>query len=331
MQTRNQKLLAHINPATQIGVEIGPLMRPIITREMGAIRYVDHATTEELRAKYASSSLIDVNKIVNVDYVWGEKRLAELMQDELPFDYVLASHVIEHVPNFVGWLKEIYAVLKPGGILTLAIPDQRYCFDYYRFPTTAADVIDAYLRDARKPSPRNIFDHFVSVVSWRNTLVWATSPPEKELVPIHSENQAWENACNSFEKDVYIDVHCWVFTPPSFFNLLRALITLNLFDFTVKQFFETEGCEFFVSLEAVSPDLAASERQQLQLASLPMLASDQVCRPARYLEVYQQVEQLTAQLVATQNQLAATQNHLLAVQQEIQAFCQQSNLAQSRR
>lgn len=321
MQTRNEKLLAHIDPATQKGVEIGALTRPVITHQMGAVRYVDHATTEELKVKYSQTAGIDVNALVHVDYVWGDKRLAELMQEEMPFDYVLASHVIEHVPNFIGWLKEIHAILKPGGILSLAVPDQRYCFDYYRCPTTAADVIDPYLRNDRKPSPRNIFDHFASVVSYHNSLVWMTAPQTKELVPIHSEAQAWEKARHSIEQNLYIDVHCWVFTPLSFFNLLRTLIHVNLFDFKVKQFFETEGCEFFVSLEAVPTDIAPEIRQQLQLASLPVNFANEAGRPVHHLETHQQIDQLSAQLVATQRQLIAIQSQLLATQQDIQAFC----------
>jgi 2-polyprenyl-3-methyl-5-hydroxy-6-metoxy-1,4-benzoquinol methylase len=117
MLTRNQKLLYYIDPTHQMGVEIGPLVNPIVTRQMGPIRYIDHATTEVLRLKYADDPSIDVNKIVDVDYVWGDKSLEALTHAEAPFDYLIASHVIEHVPDLVGWLSEIRTILKPGGIL----------------------------------------------------------------------------------------------------------------------------------------------------------------------------------------------------------------------
>ncbi len=42
---RNKKILAHIQPQSQRGVEIGALNRPIVTRDMGEIYYLDHATT----------------------------------------------------------------------------------------------------------------------------------------------------------------------------------------------------------------------------------------------------------------------------------------------
>ncbi|MCY7273284.1 MAG: class I SAM-dependent methyltransferase [Phormidesmis sp. CAN_BIN44] len=72
---------------------------------------------------------MNLSKIVDVDYVWGEKSLIDLLETEAPLDYVIASHVIEHVPDFIGWLSEVRGILKPGGILSLAIPDKRQCLD----------------------------------------------------------------------------------------------------------------------------------------------------------------------------------------------------------
>ncbi|MBD3886956.1 methyltransferase domain-containing protein [Phormidium tenue FACHB-886] len=235
---------------------------------MSRVRYVDHATTEALRAKYKTDPNINVDNIVEVDYVWGAQSLPELVKDEAPFDYAIASHVIEHVPDLVGWLKEIHAILKPGGILSLAIPDKRFCFDYYRSLTRPADILDAYLRGARKPSPRQIFDFFSSVVSRQGEIAWEGQAHEHELVHIHTESQAWEVALRAATSDIYEDVHCWVFTPDSFLQLLKTLINLKLFDFKVARFYETTRCEFYVSLEALEE---GSEPVQLQLESLPQL------------------------------------------------------------
>jgi predicted SAM-dependent methyltransferase len=251
MATRKTKLLSCINPATQFGLEIGPLTNPIVTRDMGEVRYVDHATTEDLRAKYKNDSSIDVNSIVEVDYVWGAQSLPELVKREVPFDYAIASYVIEHVPDFVGWLKEVRAVLKPGGILSLAIPDKRFCFDYYRSLTKPADVLEAFLQSAKRPSSRQIFDYFSSAVSRHGAITWEGQVDEHELATIHSELYAWEMASKAFKSAIYEDVHCWVFTPESFFQLLKTLNNLELLEFKVAKFYETTGCEFYVSLEAI--------------------------------------------------------------------------------
>lgn len=77
MLTRQEKILAAIDLSTQLGIEIGPLNQPIVTRNMGNIRYIDHASTEDLKTKYAADPLVDTKQIVNIDYVWGSKSLPE--------------------------------------------------------------------------------------------------------------------------------------------------------------------------------------------------------------------------------------------------------------
>ena len=253
IQTRNEKLLHYINPAQQVGIEIGALTNPIVTRDTGQVYYIDHATTETLRVKYANDPNVNINKIVDVDYVWGEKSLLELTQAEQPFDYLIASHVIEHVPNLIGWLQEIRSILKPGGILSLAIPDKRQCFDYKRQTTRLCDLFEAYLHRRKRPTSRQIFDHFASAVALQEGgIAWTDKVDDTaKFVHCHSLTMARDTAKSVFESGVYCDVHCWVFTPKSFFKLLEELAELDLLKFEVAQFYETTGCEFFVSLRAV--------------------------------------------------------------------------------
>jgi predicted SAM-dependent methyltransferase len=258
MLTRKDKLLHYIQPATQLGVEIGALDRPIVSRDMGQIRYVDHATTEELRVKYADpSTQIDTSKIVDVDYIWGEKGLGELLQADAPVDYLIASHVIEHVPDLIGWLNEIHSILKPGGILSLAVPDKRRCFDYLRNQTRTGEVIDAYLKQRKKPAPGQIFDDVASQVSIQGKLFsWDTSYiDESQLVHSSSVEDALTVAKTAFTTGEYRDSHCWVFTPASFFRMLSDLTRLGLFHFDVAKFYESSGNEFHVSLRSTDkPD-----------------------------------------------------------------------------
>lgn len=278
MTTRLEKILACIEVSTSVGLEVGALVNPIVTPDMGQIRYIDHATTDELKAKYAHDPNVDVHKIVNVDYVWGKEGLPQLVGQDAPFDYLVASHVVEHVPDFIGWLKEIHAVLKVGGILSLVVPDKRCCFDYHRPLTQAADVVEAFLHHFRKPSPRQVFDYISSAVMYNDSIAWDcnTVIEPQNLKPIHSELEAWQFAQRSLLEDQYVDAHCWVFTPQSFFDLLESLINLELFDFKIEKFYETAGCEFYVSLKALDLSaMAVGDRQALQIASLPRNLSDQ--------------------------------------------------------
>lgn len=66
--------------------------------------------------------------------------------DDLPFkdniwDFVLASHVLEHFYNPIKALKEWYRVTKPGGFICLIVPDKRRTFDRHRQNTTLDELI----------------------------------------------------------------------------------------------------------------------------------------------------------------------------------------------
>lgn len=309
MANRLEKILSCIDVSNQVGLEIGALTNPIITREMGNVYYIDHLTTEELKIKYTNDPIVDINKIVNVDYVWGKKSLPELVGEGKLFDYLVASHVIEHVPDLISWLKEIHAVLKPGGILSLVIPDKRFCFDYYRQVSTIAEIIDAFLRKSKKPSPKQIFDCLTLCTACNGDISWdSTLDIENAKFDfLYSEIDAWETVRRGFENDQYIDTHCWVFTPQSFLKILNSLINLGLFDFEIEQFYPTTGCEFYVSLKALNiREISLSERQAIQRQSLEKsLAVPQYTPPEKdsLTVALERIEELEKALVSAQQRI----------------------------
>src|SRR3954469_1220921 len=114
------------------GLEIGPSYSPIVAKRDGFdIEIVDHASAEELRAKYAQEPNVDASCIEEVDYVWEGRPLTEVTGARGRYDYVVASHVIEHTPDMLGFLEECDGMLKPTGVLVLAVPDKRRCFDTF--------------------------------------------------------------------------------------------------------------------------------------------------------------------------------------------------------
>ena len=153
--------LAAIDATNMRGLEIGPLASPRVRKDEGPVRYVDHASAPELRQKYATDAGMRdrLDEIVDVDYVLGEMTtIAQAVAADAPFDYVIAAHVIEHIPDPVGWMEDLTRVLRPGGILSLVIPDKRYCFDINRSLTEVSDLVDANLRRLRQPSFRQAYD-----------------------------------------------------------------------------------------------------------------------------------------------------------------------------
>jgi len=78
-----------IDVRNEKGLELGPLSRPIVRPEEGDIRYIDHATTDELRKKYIVNDGHNVDEFVEISYVWNGGRLRDVIDDGTVFDYAL--------------------------------------------------------------------------------------------------------------------------------------------------------------------------------------------------------------------------------------------------
>lgn len=268
------RLLAPLHLEGQRGLEIGALHNPILRKTDAAVYYVDHASTTELVAKYVDHPA--VTEMVDVDVVWGDGKLTEALETshvEMPLDFVLASHVIEHVPNIIGWLDELAEVLRPGGFVSLAIPDYRYCFDAGRRPTIVGDAIEAWLADRRRPTVGSVYDFHSHYTEVDTAKVWDRLLDPAELPVDHQRGLEW--ARKMIESGEYIDVHCWVFTPATFLELVEALMQLDLLRFKIAAFHDTipGDLEFHVALERVDDAVADDVRRRAQLGSLPKPAS----------------------------------------------------------
>lgn len=247
---RRDIILAQIDTCHTRGLEFGPLDKPIVTRSAGEIAYLDHLSTVELREKYRNDANVKKDNIVDVDHVIQDGiDLRALLGDAGKFDYVVASHVFEHLPNPIDWLEEIWSILTPGGKISLALPDKRFCFDCLRRLASTADLVEAHLLKRKAPSLRAIFDHVSNFALKEGKAGWDSSTggslPEKQ----YSLESAYELAKTVAQDGSYHDVHSWVFTLRSFLLILRDLMELRLVRFSVCYCHPTMGLEFYVTLK----------------------------------------------------------------------------------
>ncbi|WP_190865368.1 methyltransferase domain-containing protein [Paenibacillus arenilitoris] len=251
IKDRKSKILNNIDLKNSVGLEIGPLSLPIVSKDEGNIYYADHTTTEELIKKYQDDPGVDVTNIPQIDFIWGEKTYRKAIPSYLSFDYIVASHVIEHIPDVIGWLAELSEVLKDGGFVCLAIPDKRYTFDYFRKLTTTAELIDAYLNRLRRPGPRQIFDNCSNVVKINTGDSWSPDFDASNAERYHSDESAMNLCIESIQNKKYVDVHCSVYTSHSFLELFNHLSRLHLVNFKIAKYYEPERLsnEFIVILQ----------------------------------------------------------------------------------
>ncbi|MGQ0615799.1 MAG: methyltransferase domain-containing protein [Acidimicrobiia bacterium] len=267
---RRAKVLEHIQLVGTVGLEVGALHNPVLTKAESDVRYVDHAATEDLRAKYADHP--HVAEMVDVDVVWNGGQLVHAVGPQ-PVDYVIASHVIEHVPDLIGWLAQMADVLRPDGVLSLVIPDKRYCFDTRRATSAMPEIVDAWLTNAERPSVRAVYDFYANLVAVDALTIWAGAGDHPSQPMDHRLGLEWARKASGSQE--YVDVHCWVFTPTSFLEVLEKLMELGLLRFRVLAAHDTEpgGDEFYVSLQRLPDGGTDAERREEQLASLPPRAA----------------------------------------------------------
>lgn len=268
---RKFKLTRSINIPEQEGLEIGPLDKPLVTKQESnnKVHYVDHCSTDELKEKYRDDPNVRQDDVVNVDFVFLEKTLKEVVNGTM-FDYAIASHVIEHVPDVLWWLKEIAEVLKDGGVLSLAIPDKRFTFDILREVTTSGKMLEAYLQHQRRPSPMDLFDHKSLQTNVDLVEVWKGSVNIANLKPTNTLIDAYEKSLMCFHDEKYYDVHVHVFTPTSFLNILETFTRIGLLDYRIREFQPTLPYthEFSVLLERKPRQITTSEYITTQLEDI---------------------------------------------------------------
>lgn len=263
-----------------IGLEIGPLDSPIALKASSDVRYVDIVGSAALHEKYCGDPNVEAGQIVDVDFALrdsdgGIHSLPEVVGNDGPYDWVVASHVIEHVPDLIGWLDEISQVIVDGGHLVLMIPDRRFTFDVLRSQTTVGQMLQAHTSRDVVPSERAVYDHFRSYVDVPTTDLWS-GRPGIDYPRVFSIDRASALRSQVLDTGEYIDSHVWLFTPAVFVEQIVELGMLGLCDFVVEAITSTvaNDLEFFASLRRIPRGLTAEQRRREQDTGMQSLSSD---------------------------------------------------------
>ncbi|HEX2700611.1 MAG TPA: class I SAM-dependent methyltransferase [Acidimicrobiales bacterium] len=185
------------------GIELGPGHVPFPVPYPGIrVRYVDRWQPDENRALFRE--LGDEAPFPMPDIVCNFDTDGLRQVDDASQDFVIASHVLEHVANPLSLLDEIHRVLRPGGVVLLLLPDRRRTFDRRRAPTPLAHVVDEHLRGITSVDDHHVADFLVGTD-----------------VPI-PDDEGDRVAVFDLHRRRSIHVHCW--QEDEFFEVLEHAV-----------------------------------------------------------------------------------------------------------
>jgi predicted SAM-dependent methyltransferase len=264
---RNEKLLKYVSKDGR-GLEIGPSFSPISPKKDGYdVQIIDHMSCDQLKEKYKDHH-VNLENIEEVDFVWHGESYADLTGKSSYYDWIIASHVIEHAPDLISFLNDCASILKDDGVLSLAIPDKRYCFDHYRSISGLSQIIDRHYEKKIAHTPGSVADYFLNVVTKGGCIAWDVNATGEYRLN-HSIEDALQAMSLVLKEGSNLDIHAWCFTPYSFRLIIHDLFCLGLIPFKEVEFFPSEGCEFHVALSRVGNGL-----QEARLDVLKMIESE---------------------------------------------------------
>lgn len=259
-------------------LEIGPRSNPRIKKSEGAVFYADIRSTDEVRNFYKEQLPNDTEiheNICEIDYVISGSYRQSLSGVE-KFDYVIACHVLEHIPRLIFFFQDIASVMSPEGRLCLTVPDKRYCFDHLRNTTSFAELYDIHQRGVDN-LPARVLDQMLNSSRHpkaNHARYWWKHNDYGESLELTPD---FETARLAYERALageYIDVHFSVFTPESFLRLIHDLTKAALLPFRCLAFEATRPYEFDfnvvlqVDQSLTGDDNAGRERQMAHLRAL---------------------------------------------------------------
>jgi SAM-dependent methyltransferase len=172
-----------------MGIEIGPSYLPLPLRKGVSVKYVDRLPNSVLRK---NNTKLKYKKLTKINIIDNCEVLNKFENNTL--DFVIANHVIEHTVNPIQTIVRFSQILKPGGVIFMAIPDRRYTFDNIRPLTAFKHLKEVYLKGYDKDKK----EHYKEC---KNTLLLHFRRHETNLQKLYSPIHY-----HTFQKDNFLHI-----------------------------------------------------------------------------------------------------------------------------
>jgi len=268
---RNEKILKLCNLKGK-GLEISPSFNPVLPKSQGYdVETLDHLDKAGLIQKYTGHN-VNLKNIEEPNYIWAGGSYIDAIGKRSYYDYIIASHIIEHTVDIIGFLNDCMELLRPEGVLSLAIPDKRKCFDHFRPLSSVAEAVNAFYSDGKRHSIGAVCEHFLNAVSLNGNISWSEINELHKVGFVHPHEDVKGIVSQYPHDDCYVDIHNWVFTKPSFELLFYDLVVLDfLKGMDIAKAFETNGIEFFITIRKTNNDAITHDYSTKRLNLLRLI------------------------------------------------------------
>lgn len=301
--------LGHVlRPGTR-GIEIGPYRRPIAPKAAGHdTLVVDCHDRDELvaMARAGGDDEAALAVIETVDVVGDASRLLDLVRGAGiagGFDWIVSSHNFEHLPDPVRFLRDCRALLAPGGVLAMVIPDKRFCLDRFQPAATLAGVVEAWERGGddvwgafRQQACKARLDR-----DGGQAILWPAACDDPQRLRCLDPRPAVARLREALAAaaPAAFRGHRWRFTPASFEALLYDLRVVGLVDLGTESVTTLPTGEFVALLREAGPAEPSTEEVEARRSLLHRRAEDDA---AVVSGAYRRLE---AELAAARAEIAA--------------------------
>ncbi len=189
------------------------------------VKYVDRMKVAELRQHYPE--LVNA-PLVETEIVDDGETLATIA--DATQDFVIANHFIEHCENPLLTFQNLFRVLKPAGIVFMAVPDKRFTFDVDR-PCTTLDHVLRDFSEGPEWSRRQHYEEWSRLVNKRTDPSQVNAEVTQHLI------------------DMKYSIHFHVWSAPELLELVQALQRIVRFEL---ELFLRNGIESLIVLRKAS-------------------------------------------------------------------------------
>jgi SAM-dependent methyltransferase len=176
------------------GLECGAGFEPFPLPRRCKVTYLDKLGRDQLVERYRECKTALATGPVAPDVIGDIADLGHFADES--FDFVIASHVIEHTRNPIQAMVQMHRVLRVGGRLLLIVPDKRRTWDATRPVTSLAHMLEDYECPSRQRDKMHYLETYVhSFPRPPDLLWWCTEMSFQRADDIHFHTFTYGSFC----------------------------------------------------------------------------------------------------------------------------------------